>query len=119
MKMYLYILAIAAIISAPGCRCVAPVTGVAHGIDVRLQYDSISREHVRYVFLTGDTIHERDTIREYKWRVRTDTITQFVNVPVEDPRAGYYKRCTSAFWSLVGALAFVVIVLALVAFLRR
>lgn len=80
------------ILLCPACRVqqLPTVERVHHDLQIQLQYDSISRDHYRYVWLAGDTVHVTDSIFIDRWRVRTDSIVRVDSIPypVEVPVPG-------------------------------
>lgn len=106
MKKLLFILCLLMAISLDGCRTYVPIVDQSHDLEVRMRYDSVSRDHVRFMYIKGDTIHKTDSVTIVRWKCRTDTITREVkmDVPVEVPPKDYYfcKRCTWGLFLLLG-----------------
>ena len=92
-----------------------PIVEQSHDFEVSMRYDSVAREHVRIMYIKGDTIHTTDSVTIVRWRCKTDTIIKEVkkDVPVEVPPKDYYfcKRCT---WGLFLLLGFALLTLFLV-----
>lgn len=106
MKKYLLILCLITVICLDGCRTYVPIVEQSHNLEVRMRYDSVARDHVRIMYIKGDTIHTTDSVTIVRWKFRTDTITREVkmDVPVEVPPKDYYfcKRCTLGLFLLLG-----------------
>lgn len=115
MKKYLLILCLLMAISLDGCRTYVPIVEQSHDLEVRMRYDSVARDHVRIMYIKGDTIHTTDSVTIVRWKCKTDTITREVKkeVPIEVPPKDYYfcKRCT---WGLFLLLGFALLTLFLV-----
>lgn len=73
-KTYLYLLLTLAALLVSSCRTLAPISGGTHTIEVLQRYDSICREHYRYMYITGDTIYITDSIYIDRWRIKHDSI---------------------------------------------
>lgn len=114
MKKSLLILCLLMVISLDGCRTYVPIVERSHDLEVRLRYDSVARDHVRIMYIKGDTIHTTDSVTIVRWKCRTDTIVKEVEkeVPVEVPPKDYdfCKRCT---WGLFLLLGFALLTLVL------
>lgn len=115
MKKSLLILCLLTVISLDGCRTYVPIAEQSHDLEVSMRYDSVARDHVRIMYIKGDTIHTTDSVTIVRWRCKTDTITKEVkkDVPIEVPPKDYYfcKRCT---WGLFLLLGFALLSLGLV-----
>lgn len=106
MKRSLLILSLLMAISLDGCRTYVPIVEQSHDIEVRMRFDSVARDHVRIMYIKGDTIHTTDSVTIVRWKCRTDTITKEVkkDVPIEVPPKDYYfyKRCTLGLFLFLG-----------------
>lgn len=106
MKKSLLILCLLTVISLDGCRTYVPIVEQSHDLEVRMRYDSVARDHVRIMYIKGDTIHTTDSVTIVRWRCKTDTITKEVkkDVPIEVPPKDYdfCKRCTWGLFLLLG-----------------
>lgn len=106
MKKYLLILCLLMVICLDGCRTYVPIVERSHDLEVRLRYDSVARDHVRIMYIKGDTIHTTDSVTIVRWKCKTDTIIKEVkkDVPVEVPPKDYEfcKRCTWGSFLLLG-----------------
>lgn len=106
MKKYLLILCLLIVICLDGCRTYVPIVERSHDMEVRMRYDSVARDHVRTMYIKGDTIHTTDSVIIERWKCRTDTIVREVEkeVPVEVPPNDYdfCKRCTRWLFILTG-----------------
>lgn len=105
MRKLLLILLTLAALALDGCRTYVPIIERSHDIDVRLRYDSIARDHVRIMFIKGDTVHTTDSVTIVQWKCRTDTIVREVEKdrPVEVPPKDYNfcRVCTGCLFLLV------------------
>lgn len=123
MKKYLLILCLLMVIALDGCRTYVPIVERSHDIDVRLRYDSVARDHVRIMFIKGDTVHTTDSVTTVHWRCQTDTIVREVEkeVPIEVPPKDYNfcKRCTWALFLLLGLGMLALILWVIVLLIRQ
>lgn len=123
MKKYLLISCLLMVIALDGCRTYVPIVERSHDIDVRLRYDSVARDHVRIMFIKGDTIHTTDSVTIVRWKCRTDTTIREVEkeVPVEVPPKDYdfCKRCTWALFLLLGFAMLALVAVIMVKVVRR
>lgn len=115
MRKLLLILLTLTTLALDSCRTYVPIVERSHDIDVRLRYDSIARDHVRIMFIKGDTVHTTDSVTIVQWKCRTDTIVREVEKdrPVEVPPKDYNfcRVCTGVlFLLLVFALLTLVLV---------
>lgn len=74
MKRCIFALLTLALVVSSSCRVMRPISGAHSDMTLHMQYDSICREHVRYVWLKGDTIREIDSVLIYRWRVKHDSV---------------------------------------------
>lgn len=106
MKKLLLILSLLTLICLDGCRTYVPIVDQSHDLEVRLRYDSVARDHVRIMYIKGDTIHTTDSVTIVRFKCKTDTIIKEVKkeVPVEVPPKDYYfcKRCTFGLFLFLG-----------------
>mgnify|MGYP003296711575 CR=1 FL=1 len=125
MKRLLTIILLASAICSCRTIQVVPEIHKEYIHDTINRVDSIYRSH--YITMKGDTIWQRDTIYEYRWRdkvvevYRTDSIPYEVEVPVETRYIpGFYKWSTWVCWIIiVGVLIYVVCRIAKAFYLRR
>lgn len=105
MRKYLLIFVMLGALALDGCRTYVPIVERSHDIDVRLRYDSVARDHVRIMFIKGDTVHTTDSVTIVQWKCRTDTIVRWKekDVPVEVPPKDYTfcRACTGVLFLLV------------------
>lgn len=107
-------LAFMALLLMTGCKGSQPAVVVQYRD--RVQHDTIERERVdsvrvvRYVYMTGDTVHVTDTVEKYRnvWRDRVqveyvrDSVPYTVEVQVPVRTRNGYDRFTSwGFWLLL------------------
>lgn len=82
-------------------------------LDVRMQYDSISRERVRFILVKGDSIVIHDSINVTEWRVRVDSFIQHDTVPevveVTPPLYYIYRRSTFTLAAIVLLLTAIIV----------
>lgn len=106
MKKLLFTLCLLMVICLDGCRTYVPILDQSHNLDVRMRYDSVSRDHVRIMYIKGDTIHTTDSVTILRLECKSDTIIKEVKkeVPVEVPPKDYYfcKRCTFGLFLFLG-----------------
>lgn len=99
------------------------MSGGTHTIEVLQRYDSICREHYRYVYVQGDTIRIIDSIYIFQVREIHDSInihdTIYEPVEVIPPKYAYYQSCTRIMWGMVIAFTLIIAFVILVAFVRR
>lgn len=87
----LLLFTILACISLVSCRTQYVALPSSHStIEVAHRYDSISRDHVRYVFIEDGQTRISDTVTITNWKVRIDTIhtVDSIPYPVEVPVPG-------------------------------
>lgn len=111
------------VVALDGCRTYVPIVERSHDIDVRLRYDSVARDHVRIMFIKGDTIHTTDSVTIERYSCTTDTIVREVEkeVPIEVPPKDYNfcKRCTWALFLLLGLGMLALILWVIVLLIRQ
>lgn len=111
------------VICLDGCRTYVPIVERSHDLEVRLRYDSVARDHVRIMYIKGDTIHTTDSVTIIQWRCRTDTIVREVEkeIPVEVPPKDYdfCKRCTWGLFLLLGLAMLALILWVIVLLIRQ
>lgn len=83
MRRYAYILLTLAALSLNACRGLRPIEGAHREYNMHTQFDSISRDHFRFTWTFGDTIHITDSIYIDRWRIKHDSIcrTDTIYVP--------------------------------------
>lgn len=98
------------VIAMSSCRTiqVVPEIHTEYVHDTISRVDSIYRSH--YITMRGDTIWQRDTIYEYRWRDKIVEVmkTDSVPYPVEVEKQvryipGFYKWSTWVCWLLIAA----------------
>lgn len=123
MKKYLLILCLLMVICLDGCRTYVPIVERSHDLEVRMRYDSVARDHVRIMYIKGDTIHTTDSVTIVRWKCRTDTIVREVEkeVPVEVPPKDYdfCKRCTLWLFLLIGLALLTLLLVFMVKWVKR
>lgn len=123
MKKSLLTLCLLMVICLDGCRTYVPIVERSHDLEVRLRYDSVARDHVRIMYIKGDSIHTTDSVTIVRWMCRTDTIEREVEkeVPVEVPPKDYdfCKRCTWVLFILLGSALLTLVLVFMVKVMRR
>lgn len=98
-------------------------TSITQNTDITSRFDSISRDHVRFVWLTPgerhDTLHILDSIYIDRWRVRTDSIlrtdsivridTIVTTVEIEKPYKAFLVKSGIALWIIVSLILLAVV----------
>lgn len=115
------------VLSLSGCKTVkvVPQIHTEYVHDTIRQVDSIYRSH--YIISKGDTIWQKDTIYEYRWRDNIVEVlkTDSVPYPVEVEKQvryipGFYKWSTLVCWLLIAAfIIYVACRIAKAIYLRR